>query len=215
MGIDSASLDRRFVSVQQVRRNVPIRYQAELLESGGDPQGSSRCCRPKGDLASAIEDLAVIRRDCTGKNLDERALTRAVLAYQAVHLAGPSMKTRVAQGHDTAESLREIGEHQVARPGALRSRLLDRTRACWHAFRPVAGRLRLQQFASSRAYFLPAAARPLIEYSGRVNGIAMPAGRSLQVVPAGGVLLPQAFWLICTTGMPNVFFGWNDEEFVT
>ncbi len=55
-------------------------------------------------------DLAVIRAVHAGERLDERRLARAVLAEDAVHLAGNDLQVDAAKGVNTGERLRHAAD---------------------------------------------------------------------------------------------------------
>ena len=81
---------------------------AELPEQPGRQRERDR---PPGDL-----ELTVVRGVEARQDLDQRQLARAVLAQQAVHLAGADPEIDGVQGLDAAEVLGEPASGQRGRP---------------------------------------------------------------------------------------------------
>src|SRR5712691_913193 len=78
-----------------------------MLVHHRDPRLERVARRVKVHLAAVHEDLAVVRPVEPGEDVRKRALARAVLAEQCVHLAGGDLKVDALVRNDAREALRD------------------------------------------------------------------------------------------------------------
>ena len=113
-GAQGAPVDQpeptRLAADQDVRRDVHLREQRQLLRHTGDAEllGAVRC--QGAELLAAHLDAADVGGDHAGEDLDERRLAGAVLAEQGEHLAGADREVHAGEGVGGPESLRHAAQ---------------------------------------------------------------------------------------------------------
>ena len=113
---------RLLVAEEDVLGDGQALDQVELLVDGGDAE---RPWRPAGGDSgrrlAVPRDPALVGLVDAGEHLDQGRLAGAVLAEQAVHLAGAHVEVDAAEGPDAGEALDDAG----ASPAAARRRCLE------------------------------------------------------------------------------------------
>jgi hypothetical protein len=81
-----------------------------------DDLDAVRCWRAQGKLhlAAPEPDAAGVRRLVAAQDLDERRLTRSVLADEPVYLAGADLQIDSGECVDAAEALDQAGDPKTA-----------------------------------------------------------------------------------------------------
>ena len=113
----------RLVAEEHVLRHRQVVDQVEFLVDGGDA-GLHRGLRVgEADRLAEPLDLPGVGLVRAGEHLDQRGLAGAVLAEQAVHLAGPHLQLHAVERAYAGEGLHHVGEPQNDIVAARRSRL--------------------------------------------------------------------------------------------
>ena len=113
---------RRLVAEIDVLRNREIGHHAQLLMHHADAGREGVARRAEMDLVAVERHAAAILRVYARDDLHQRRLAGAVLADQAVDLAGAQHEIDVAQGRDAAEGLRDAIHGEPRRAVARRGR---------------------------------------------------------------------------------------------
>ena len=100
-----------------VVRDREVREERELLEDANDalPHGLGR--RGEPNLLPREQDCAGVGLDDAGGDLDERALTRSVLAQYGVDRAAPTREIHILERPDPAVVLGDPGHLEKGRIG--------------------------------------------------------------------------------------------------
>ena len=87
------------------------------------PRSIAACGRRQRDRLALPQDLALVGLVAGREHLDQRRLAGAVLAEQAVHLAGADVELDAAQGEDAGEALDDAAhlQQRLGRRGRRRS----------------------------------------------------------------------------------------------
>ena len=83
------------------------RDEVELLVHGGDARIHGRLGMRESDRPALPDDLPLVRLVHPCQHLDEGGLAGAVLAEQAVHLAGPHVEVHARQRDHAGEALHD------------------------------------------------------------------------------------------------------------
>ena len=94
---------RRLAAEEEVARDAHHRDHAEILEHGRNAQRLRVARVAEGDRLAVDEDLTRARPVDAGQHLDQRRLAGAVVAEQAMHLAGIDLDVDVLQRPDRTE----------------------------------------------------------------------------------------------------------------
>lgn len=126
----------RFVAEEDVLGDREVLDEVEFLVDGGDAQAHGGDRRLEPDLFAAPGDLAVVGLVGSGEHLDQGGLAGAVLAEEAVDLAGLDLQVDAVQGADAREELGDAGHGEQGwfrchdeSPRRMGSPLLGRCRA--------------------------------------------------------------------------------------
>ena len=106
LGALRESAAREFVAEEDVLGDRQTVDDVELLVHGRDAELDRRLGGGDLDLLAEPRDLALVGTVDAGEHLDERRLARAVLAEDAVHLAGQDVEVDTAQRLHAGEGLR-------------------------------------------------------------------------------------------------------------
>ena len=106
LGALRESAAREFVAEEDVLGDREAVDDVELLVHRRDAELDRRLGRRDLDLLAEPRDLALVGAVDAGEHLDQRRLARAVLAEDAVHLAGEDLQVDAAEGVHAGEGLR-------------------------------------------------------------------------------------------------------------
>ncbi len=93
---------------EHVRRRVDLRRQREVLIDGLDPQVARLMRGVDRDGLTLEEDLALVGRMDSDHRLDQRALARAVVAYERDDLLRVDGEVRASQRLHAAKALYDL-----------------------------------------------------------------------------------------------------------
>ena len=111
---DPAGSGDHAIEVEEIRRDVPVRDQAQLLVCGRDPRLAGER-RGSERLVLAVDvDLAAVGSDRPREDLDQRRFTGAVFADERVDLAGMGNEVNAAESLDAAVGLGQSGKDERA-----------------------------------------------------------------------------------------------------
>ena len=100
----------RLAAEEEVPRDAHQRDHAEVLEHRRDAVFGRVARAPEADRGAVDQDLAVGRLVDAGEDLDQRRLAGAVVAEEAMDLAGIDLDVDVAERDDRAEMLGDAAE---------------------------------------------------------------------------------------------------------
>ena len=115
---------RDLVAEEDVLGDVEVRHQVELLVDRRDAVLDRLRRRRERRLLAVPDEGALVGLVEAGEHLDQRRLAGAVLAEQAVHLAGPDVEVDAVERPDAGELLDDPGHLQQG--AAVTGRLLRR-----------------------------------------------------------------------------------------
>ena len=113
---------RGLVAQEEVPADAHERQDREVLEHGRDAAGLRVARRRERDGLAVHEQLALVGTVDARQGLDQGRLAGAVVAEQAVHLAGLHGQRHVPEGEDAAERLRDAPRLEDGDVRARRSR---------------------------------------------------------------------------------------------
>jgi hypothetical protein len=115
--VDPPAEPRLIAPDAEVLEHRHLRDEPEVLVDEGETQQVRLAGveRERDGLVRDLERSAVVGRVIAGQDLDEGRLARAVLAEEAVHLAGPNVQIEIAQDGLPGKGLREVarGENGI------------------------------------------------------------------------------------------------------
>ena len=100
----------RLAAEEEVPRDAHQRDHAEILEHGGDAVFRRVARAPEAHRRAVDQDLALGRLVDAGEDLDQRRLAGAVVAEEAMDLAGIDLDVDVAERDHRAEMLGDAAE---------------------------------------------------------------------------------------------------------
>ena len=98
-----------------------LRHQIAALERAPDTTASDAPVAPSGDVVSADNDAAGRRREFAGKQVDQRALARAVRADHRMKLTDRKLQRHVRHSEQSAEPARYADRTQQRGHGRKRN----------------------------------------------------------------------------------------------
>lgn len=101
-----------FVAEEDVLGDRQALHQVEFLVDGGDAEAHGGDGRLERDVFAAPGDPSVVGLVGAGEDLDEGGLAGAVLAEEAVDLAGLDVEVDAVEGADAGEGLGDAGHRE-------------------------------------------------------------------------------------------------------
>ena len=124
IGIDATepAADPLLPAEEEVRGDVEHWHYGKVLIHGLYAKGLRGDGAAHVNLSSVDEDLACVRLQHTGEDLDQRRLASAIVTDEAQYLAREEVKIDLVQRLDVTERLRDASRLQDRRSGGGRHR---------------------------------------------------------------------------------------------